>query len=457
MWRPIPTRRQASTVPSPEPINGQAEFTREGKQQLPWGAYLARGDVAPPPPLKPPTLEEVRTYFPGEEPFTDFCEGTDYSYGFADLTDVEYEARFAALEEALRELVTSGQMEGGFVVTLDSIPHPALTEVPLLDGEWIDRRVLILAEWGAALTKQRFRIGDPGEDHPWVPNRIYDPKGDECESDDPRLGGALAKVEAKFATFPGRSKDIDGRLYLSFSDYLSWKKRALKGDLRAGVREGFVRESFNAWSRAKETASLAGVAVEPIAGELDSCRVEALPLEEALTRLKEWRRLQYNRGRFLTSCSSTDPRTTEATRDTEEFVSQARAWAEAAETLARDHAVLFETERTLSRRYLAGEGLFWPELKADLETNMTFLTKVTSLFHQMIEFEVAEAGSHRLGEAAAVALLELTPEPAEVKMLVGRLARKLAVQAKAETLQQMDDFDGASELVRPLLLPEETD
>ncbi len=42
----------------------------------------------------------------------------------------------------------------GLMVELPTVPHAFLREVPLVDGHWLDRYVVALAEWGARLVQQ---------------------------------------------------------------------------------------------------------------------------------------------------------------------------------------------------------------------------------------------------------------------------------------------------------------
>ena len=67
----------------------------------------------------------------------------DYSYGLADVTDVEYDAHYEAIVDAMKTVT-----QEGFVVELPTVPHQFLKEAPLVDGEWIDYYTVELAEWG---------------------------------------------------------------------------------------------------------------------------------------------------------------------------------------------------------------------------------------------------------------------------------------------------------------------
>ena len=57
--------------------------------------------------------------------------------------------------------------------------------------------------------------------------------------------------------------------------------------------------------------------------------------------------------------------------------------------------------------------------------------------------------------ATTIALLQKQIQTVQRQISAEQLSKTDDVQAKAETLQHMDDFDGAGALVRPLLFPEE--
>jgi len=61
---------------------------------------------------------------------------------------------------ALRELVNSGQVQAGAIVHLETIPIPFLRDAPLIDGQWLDRRLAELAEWGMLLQSKGYHPQD---------------------------------------------------------------------------------------------------------------------------------------------------------------------------------------------------------------------------------------------------------------------------------------------------------
>jgi len=121
-----------------------------GKTLLPDGAYLMKGETKA-PYMAVPTEDEVRDLFHDAESFQKFLDGEDYSYGLADVTDAEYDAHYEAIVEAMK-----GVAQRAFVVDLPTVPHQFLREAPLIDGDWIDRYTVELAEWGARIREKGF-------------------------------------------------------------------------------------------------------------------------------------------------------------------------------------------------------------------------------------------------------------------------------------------------------------
>jgi hypothetical protein len=140
-------------------------YVEEGKTELPFWSYsMDRRELLP--YLDIPTEEEVRTLFVDRDAYHAFRAGQDYSYGLADVGDEEFEARCDSVEQAIRELVEAGVVEEGKVVRLEKVPNPFLQDAPLVEGEWIDRHVVELAEWGAGMKATGFQRRWADDDHP---------------------------------------------------------------------------------------------------------------------------------------------------------------------------------------------------------------------------------------------------------------------------------------------------
>jgi hypothetical protein len=151
-----------------EEIPGWVEnyFVAQGKPDLPYEAYSLR-DGSRLPSSHGPSEGEVRALFGEEAGFQKFLAGEDYSYGLADVPDQEFEARWDSVFQGIKALVESGAVQEGLVVELPTVPHNLLRDAPLVDGVWVDRYVVALAEWGARLQGKDTRCRNRRTVTPW--------------------------------------------------------------------------------------------------------------------------------------------------------------------------------------------------------------------------------------------------------------------------------------------------
>ena len=140
----------------------------KGKTLLPDGAYLMKNETKT-SYMEEPTENEVRELFQGAGSFQKFLDEEDYSYGLADVTDAEYNAHYEAVVGAMK-----GVTQEGSVVDLPTVPHQFLKEAPLVNGDWIDRYTVELAEWGARMGEKGFLLEESQDNHPMAWHRIVD-------------------------------------------------------------------------------------------------------------------------------------------------------------------------------------------------------------------------------------------------------------------------------------------
>ena len=131
-----------------------------------------------------------------------------------------------------------------------------------------------LAEWGARLVQKAFLLEESEDNHPMAWQRIINQKhGSEADA---TVTMRLWHQNRKhLAGFPGRTKEIDGRPYLSFKDYLKWRGRRAKGDLDSGLGTGFDVAKWNQWvdeQGGEGVATLAGVKPGKLTCYLDGYR-----------------------------------------------------------------------------------------------------------------------------------------------------------------------------------------
>ena len=178
-------------------------FVAKGKTALPDGAYVIRSESKP-INLNVPTEAEVRELFQDAGKFQKFLAGEDYSYGLADVTDADYDAHYEAIVSSVK-----GVVQEGFVVELPNVPHQFLRDAPLVDGDWIDRYVVELAEWGARLVEKGYSPIEPEDQHPMAWQRIIDPE-DGSEAEVAVTMKLWQQTRKHLAGFPCRTRVIDG-------------------------------------------------------------------------------------------------------------------------------------------------------------------------------------------------------------------------------------------------------
>ena len=120
-----------------------------------------------PYPLDPETAAAVDAAIQNHEiPWealeeSDDLAGEDYCYGLTDVTNTEFSEHYETIVSAMKNVGLEGLM-----VELPTVPHAFLREAPLVEGQWIDRYVVELAEWGARLVQQGLVVEESDDPHP---------------------------------------------------------------------------------------------------------------------------------------------------------------------------------------------------------------------------------------------------------------------------------------------------
>ena len=262
-------------------------FLAEGKTELLEGAYRLQRDCTG--SSKPPDPEEVQGLFPDQESFDKFLAEDDYSYCLVDVTDAEYNERYETIVSAMKRLGLDGLM-----VELPAVPHLFMREAPLVEEQWLDRFVVVLAEWGGArLPQQDLVIEESDDPHPLAWFRITNPEeGREASRDlTKKLWQQTRKHQERF---PGRTREIQGKQYLNWEDYRGWRGRWVKGNNTSGLSPGLVMSRWNRWVEeqgGEGKATLAGTLVGKlipnrfISSTIKHWEVEPLPAGPSSSRL----------------------------------------------------------------------------------------------------------------------------------------------------------------------------
>jgi hypothetical protein len=160
-----------------------------------------------------------------------------------------------------------------------------------MEGEWLDRYVVALAEWGARLQNKGYLLHEPEDSHPLAWYRVADPDTG-AEVDSMVLKKLWQQTKKHLAGFSGRARDIQGRPYLDFQDYIRWRGRRAKGDLQSGLRRGLVLTSWNRWVVANGghcAANLEEVKLPPLISYLAGYRYHIFRDEKEMAEEKRRR------------------------------------------------------------------------------------------------------------------------------------------------------------------------
>ncbi|MFC1930444.1 hypothetical protein ACFLWE_00940 [Chloroflexota bacterium] len=393
-------------------------------KELPFGSYYYE-DGLQHPQVTPENDEKLRACFSDEVEFEKFRTGQDYSYGLASVTDTEYSAHYDQMVAAIDKLLDSGKIQAGAVVPLETVPIPFLREAPLADGQWIDRYIIELAEWGALLQAEGYDLREAEVCNPLASAVFTWSDGQEANERETRaIRGKAARSLAKFT---GKTKTIEGRVYLRFEDYCRWRKRKVREDLRSGVEKGLVTASWNKWVESQGgegKALIAGVAARKLYSYVNDCSYHtsqdvATELKERkllLDSLRTWQQKPERQARLLND------------------------WKNGAEFFLGEVYVFQTALASISQRYFDGHEILFPDL----------VKEVASLVKETEEMvgEFNEECSGKLEEQAVVDLEAV--RGGAVKEAAAKIAWMVDM-AKAEALEDMGDQEAGFELVEKYL------
>lgn len=349
-------------------------FLAVGKTALPDGAY---GLIVSDKNLSSivSTEEEVRPLFDEPEEYGKFLAGEDYSYGLADVTDAEYDEHYEAIVRAMK-----GVVREGIVIDLPSVPQQFLQEAPLVDGDWIDRYIVELAEWGARLVEKGFLLAESHDSHPMAWQRIIDQE-EGSEADAAVAKKLWQQTRKHLAGFPGRSREFGKRHYLSFTDYLKWKGRRNKGDLKSEVSMGLMVSRWDQWveEQAREgLAYVAGVNVGklnyyPDGYQYRVCRDAAELRQEMSLRDSLLESVQVGRS------DSSDHRL---------FRHRVEHWKESALGFIPEIYTMHRAINSISQRYFDGQQTLFPAVATGMDQLLTSGEKLVEIYNEALAGEI---------------------------------------------------------------------
>jgi len=407
-------------------------YLAEGKMALPDGAYLVRDGIESRyHPI--PSPNEVRALFKDEDSFRKFQDVADYSYGLADVPDAAYEERYEELLQAVK-----GVVKAGTFVDLPTVPHDFLREAPLIDGDWIDRHVVALAEWGATIRKEGYAVEDSEDHHPLAWCRIVDPT-DGSKLPEAVLAKLRQDATEHIQSFPGRIKEIDGRPYLSFSDYVKWGRQR-EDDPAPDRHYGINMRRWNQRVEADEkddAAILAGVTVGELRVYFEKYR------HHVCDSAKELVNEVGRRESFLDSYRPERPSRLEGRR----CYKRVRDWKDQAEYFLTEIYTLRMATEVVKRQYFDGQPVVFAGEAKGLDHLITLIVELIGDFNEDLasrledQLWLGDAGSE---DNELPWTIDLTAVTEKVEDPVDHRVSYVVDMAKAEALGLLGETEEAA-------------
>ena len=345
----------------------------EGKTALPEGAY---GMISGAKPLysKVPTEAEVKGLFETADDYQKFLAGEDYSYGLSDVRDAEYDEHYEAIVRAMKSVA-----QQGLVVDLPTVPHQFLREAPLVDGDWIDRYTVELAEWGARLVEKGFLLEEPEDSHPLAWYRIIDP-ADGSEVDAAVTVNLWQRTRKHLAAFPGRTSVMNERPHLSFEDYAKWRGRRNKGDIKPGMGTGMVVGRWNQWVEehgGEGVASLAGIKAKKLDCYVDGYRYRVCRTAQELTEEES------QRTSVLESLRVRKPGI-----DDESFRHRVEQWKDLALRVMLEVFTVRNAVDLINKRYFDGQQSLFPTVAEGFDQLLDLAEKLVGIYNEALAEDI---------------------------------------------------------------------
>jgi hypothetical protein len=424
-------------------------------------------------------LDDIREAFENDQAaFEAWRRGDDYGWCLAGVRDAEVQHKAEEVLAFMRALVEAGTVCRGRVASISTVPMPRLKETPLLEGVWLDRYVVELAEWGAKMRDQGFHANqDANEDD----NELT---WDRFTRDDQEAGAeaveaARADAKAALGTFKGRIREFEGRPYVHLDDFLAWQE----GHVRAGdvtFEDGVDVAAWSTWREMDGSSSLAGVPVGPLHawtvpsdGEYvvirDGERLARLVRDRrwVVSTIGEWRHRQKVSGagdgahpgsnaRLLTDnwpCDGGDLKT-RATRYRAHVVSAVVG--------------LHATQRSvdvISEQYFDGHDVLFPSAREQLDTALEGLDTMLRWYNRLLaprldryqDWDTGKAQGQADDPSTALQLATwvVTHEEVEhgVQARAEREAENIVLRAKIDALRMLDENEAARDMIRRHIAP----
>ena len=254
----------------------------------------------------------------------------------------------------------------------------------------------------------------------------------------------LQRTRKHIAGFPGRTKMIDERRYLSFQDYMKWKGRRNKGDLNSGMRSGLAVSQWNQWVEAQGgegVVSLAGVKAGKLSCYLDGyryrvCRNTAELAEEVTRRESLLASLQVGE---------------QNGSDVGEFRQLVERWQESALGFLPEIYTLRGAINTISLRYFDGQEPLFPTVGKGFGQLLASVEKLVDIYNETLAGDIEslerlliETGD---GQDESPLVIDLAGLIESVQGAAREQVAYMVDMAKADALDLLGETRQAFELV----------
>lgn len=170
-----------------------------------------------------------------------------------------------------------------------------LSDIPLIDGCWLDQRLIELCETAAHLHQEGFTRVPPIDRHRVAWHRFFPPhtrwQGPR-ESPPERFWETLDKVGQKIRNLPARRSEVSGRTVVHIDDYAGWKGCWVPRDyLVADARHiGIPVRRWNDWIRQNgdgDTLDLFGTMIGVVEHPFDVGLYSSIAVHATMEQSKE--------------------------------------------------------------------------------------------------------------------------------------------------------------------------
>jgi len=273
--------------------------------------------------------------------------------------------------------------------------------------------------------------------------RIIDPE-DSSEIDAAVTMKLWRETRKHLARFPGRTRKLEGRPYLSFADYLKWRGRRTKGELKSGKRTGLAVDLWNQWVEehgGEGVATLAAANVGKLSCYLDGYRYrvcrDARELAEEVSQRKS----------LLNSLQVGKPDNS----DDERFRGRVEHWKELALGFIPEISALRRAIDSINQRYFESQQTLFPTVAEGFDQLLALVEKTVGIYNEHLaeEIERLESLLHETGDGQRSS--PLTIDLADLaEKIEGRSTGQIAYMvdmAKADALDLLGETRQAFELV----------